>query len=79
MEKNVSVPFDYRTKEEKRLSHFARDSRLDLFGIQHNPARIHLSQQFADSLAEHGVNEILTLDGDFARFPQVASRNPFLS
>lgn len=26
---------------------------------------------------EHGVREILTLDGDFARFPQVASRNPF--
>jgi toxin-antitoxin system PIN domain toxin len=26
---------------------------------------------------EHGVHEILTLDGDFARFPQVASRNPF--
>jgi toxin-antitoxin system PIN domain toxin len=28
---------------------------------------------------EHGVHEILTLDGDFARFPQVASRNPFLT
>jgi uncharacterized protein len=28
---------------------------------------------------EHGVQEILTLDGDFARFSQVASRNPFLS
>jgi hypothetical protein len=28
---------------------------------------------------EHGVHEILTLDGDFARFPQVASRNPFSS
>jgi uncharacterized protein len=27
---------------------------------------------------EHGVHEILTLDGDFARFPQVGSRNPFL-
>jgi len=27
---------------------------------------------------EHGVREILTLDGDFARFPQVSSRNPFL-
>lgn len=26
---------------------------------------------------EHGVHEILTLDGDFARFPHVASRNPF--
>ena len=26
---------------------------------------------------EHGVQEILTLDGDFTRFPQVASRNPF--
>lgn len=26
---------------------------------------------------EHGVHQILTLDGDFARFPQVASRNPF--
>ena len=26
---------------------------------------------------EHGVHEILTLDGDFRRFPQVASRNPF--
>ena len=26
---------------------------------------------------EHGVREILTLDGDFARFPQVSSRNPF--
>jgi toxin-antitoxin system PIN domain toxin len=26
---------------------------------------------------EHGVHDILTLDGDFARFPQVASRNPF--
>ena len=26
---------------------------------------------------EHGVHEILTLDGDFARFPQPASRNPF--
>ena len=26
---------------------------------------------------EHGVREILTLDGDFARFPQVPSRNPF--
>jgi hypothetical protein len=28
---------------------------------------------------EHGVHEILTLDGDFARFPQLASRNPFLA
>jgi toxin-antitoxin system PIN domain toxin len=28
---------------------------------------------------EHGVHEILTLDGDFARFSQVANRNPFLS
>ncbi len=28
---------------------------------------------------EHGVHEILTLDGDFARFPMVANRNPFLS
>lgn len=27
---------------------------------------------------EHGVHEILTLDGDFARFPQVQSRNPFV-
>jgi toxin-antitoxin system PIN domain toxin len=27
---------------------------------------------------EHGVHEILTLDGDFSRFRQVASRNPFL-
>jgi toxin-antitoxin system PIN domain toxin len=27
---------------------------------------------------EHGVHEILTLDGDFARFPQIASRNPFV-
>ena len=27
---------------------------------------------------EHGVHEILTLDGDFARFPQLASRNPFV-
>jgi len=27
---------------------------------------------------EHGVHEILTLDGDFRRFPQVASRNPFV-
>lgn len=27
---------------------------------------------------EHGVREILTLDGDFARFPQVSSRNPFV-
>ena len=27
---------------------------------------------------EHGVHELLTLDGDFARFTQVASRNPFL-
>lgn len=26
---------------------------------------------------EHGVHEILTLDGDFARFSQVTSRNPF--
>ncbi len=26
---------------------------------------------------EHGVHEILTLDGDFARFPQVAHRDPF--
>jgi toxin-antitoxin system PIN domain toxin len=26
---------------------------------------------------EHGVHEILTLDGDFARFAQVTSRNPF--
>ena len=27
---------------------------------------------------EHGVHEILTLDGDFSRFRQVASRNPFV-
>jgi toxin-antitoxin system PIN domain toxin len=27
---------------------------------------------------EHGVHQILTLDGDFARFRQIASRNPFL-
>jgi uncharacterized protein len=27
---------------------------------------------------EHGVHEILTLDGDFARFAQIASRNPFV-
>jgi hypothetical protein len=26
---------------------------------------------------EHGVHEILTLDADFRRFPQVSSRNPF--
>lgn len=26
---------------------------------------------------EHGVHELLTRDGDFARFPQLASRNPF--
>lgn len=26
---------------------------------------------------EHGVHEILTLDEDFRRFPQVGSRNPF--
>ncbi len=26
---------------------------------------------------EHGVHEILTLDGDFRRFPQISSRNPF--
>lgn len=26
---------------------------------------------------EHGVHEILTLDDDFRRFPQVSSRNPF--
>jgi predicted nucleic acid-binding protein len=26
---------------------------------------------------EHGVHEILTLDADFARFTQVAHRNPF--
>jgi len=26
---------------------------------------------------EHGVHEILTLDEDFRRFPQVSSRNPF--
>jgi toxin-antitoxin system PIN domain toxin len=28
---------------------------------------------------EHGVHEILTLDEDFRRFPQVSSRNPFQS
>ena len=28
---------------------------------------------------EHGVHEILTLDKDFSRFPQVSSRNPFRS
>ncbi len=27
---------------------------------------------------EHGVHEILTLDEDFRRFPQIVSRNPFL-
>jgi len=27
---------------------------------------------------EHWVHEILTLAGDFARFPQLSSRNPFL-
>jgi uncharacterized protein len=26
---------------------------------------------------EHGVHEILTLDGDFRRFSQISSRNPF--
>jgi len=26
---------------------------------------------------EHGVHEFLTLDGDFTRFPQLSSRNPF--
>jgi predicted nucleic acid-binding protein len=26
---------------------------------------------------EHGVHEILTLDEDFRRFPQVSSRDPF--
>jgi len=26
---------------------------------------------------EHGVNEFLTLDADFARFSQLSSRNPF--
>jgi hypothetical protein len=26
---------------------------------------------------EHGVHEILTLDEDFRRFPQISSRNPF--
>jgi len=28
---------------------------------------------------EHGVHEILTLDDDFRRFPQISSRNPFQS
>jgi toxin-antitoxin system PIN domain toxin len=27
---------------------------------------------------EHGIHEILTLDEDFRRFPQIRSRNPFL-
>jgi len=27
---------------------------------------------------EHGVHEILTLDADFRRFPQISSRNPFV-
>lgn len=26
---------------------------------------------------EHGVHELLTLDGDFRRFQQISSRNPF--
>jgi hypothetical protein len=26
---------------------------------------------------EHGVHEILTLDEDFRRFPQISARNPF--
>ena len=26
---------------------------------------------------EHGVDEILTPDQDFRRFPQISSRNPF--
>ncbi|MBI4231296.1 MAG: PIN domain-containing protein [Planctomycetes bacterium] len=26
---------------------------------------------------QHGVDEILTVDGDFARFPQIRWRNPF--
>ena len=27
---------------------------------------------------EHGVHEIVTLDGDFTRFSHVVSRNPFV-
>jgi toxin-antitoxin system PIN domain toxin len=30
-------------------------------------------------LVEHGVTELLTADRDFARFPGVRSRNPFVS
>ncbi len=28
-------------------------------------------------IVEHGINELLTLDRDFARFPAVRARNPF--
>lgn len=27
---------------------------------------------------EHGVSELLTVDGDFSRFPGVRTRNPFV-
>ncbi len=28
-------------------------------------------------IVEHGINELLTLDRDFARFPAIRARNPF--
>jgi uncharacterized protein len=51
------------------LDHVIRESRV-------TGNLIHDAHLVALAL-EHGVQEILTLDGDFTRFPQVASRNPF--
>jgi uncharacterized protein len=51
------------------LDHVIRESRV-------TGNLIHDAHLVALAL-EHGVKEILTLDGDFTRFPQVASRNPF--
>jgi predicted nucleic acid-binding protein len=52
-----------------RLDHVIRESRVtgNLIHDAHLVALAH----------EHGVQEILTLDGDFTRFRQVTSRKPF--
>jgi predicted nucleic acid-binding protein len=56
------------TRHPVRLDHVIRESRVT-GNLSHDAHLVALA-------LEHGVQEILTLDGDFTRFRQVTSRKP---
>lgn len=57
------------SRHSRILQRVLRESRVS-GNLMHDAHLVALS-------LEHGVHEILTLDGDFARFPQIAHRDPF--